>query len=186
MSMSKFNFDSVIGVVCVAGGLIGIGYAIGTHAKMNEMCEKLDTTMEDISDSVDVDIPQHLVDEAVERAVNKEVERAVRKATDRVIADTEKDISAKVNAAVKTKKDEIEDKVSKEIANRVSKIDEAELKKKAVARAEDQIAEKFNGQLDDILDNFNGELKQVAKIYRNINTTISGTANGPRMGCGYF
>lgn len=55
----------------------------------------------------------------------------------------------------------------------VAKIDEARLKREVVTKAKEQIAEKFDDKLDDILEEFNGNLQNVGKIYKSIAKSFS-------------
>jgi len=55
----------------------------------------------------------------------------------------------------------------------IAKIDEARLKREVVTKAKEQIAEKFDDKLDDILEEFNGNLQNVGKIYKSIAKSFS-------------
>ena len=50
------NKGNIFGLVGVLIGCIGIGYAIGTHQKMTKLCEKLDESIDELSESTPVEI----------------------------------------------------------------------------------------------------------------------------------
>lgn len=150
--MKDSNLELIVGIGVAIAGMIGIGYAIGTRSKMNTLCEKLDTSIDKLSDDIPVDIPEKLVSRAIENAVQREVAAAVKLATNEV----ERQYTA------------ISDGVTDEIAARVARIDEAKLRKEVVEKAKKQIADKFDDKLDDLLEEFNGNLQNVGKIYTSI------------------
>lgn len=166
--MKDSNLELIVGIGVVIAGMIGIGYAIGTRSKMNTLCEKLDTSIDKLSDDIPVDIPEKLVSRAIENAVQREVAAAVKLATNEVVAAAERDIRKEVCAEVERQYTAISDGVTDEIAARVARIDEAKLRKEVVEKAKKQIADKFDDKLDDLLEEFNGNLQNVRKIYTSI------------------
>ena len=60
--------NDVFGIVFGFTGLVAIGYAIGTHTKMAKISERLDQSINDLSDNMEFDIPEKLIDKAVEEA----------------------------------------------------------------------------------------------------------------------
>lgn len=73
--MSKH--DNFVGLLGVAFGLVGIGYAMGTHSKMAKISEKLDRSIDDLAGSTPIDIPSGMIERAVEKAVAAEAKQAV-------------------------------------------------------------------------------------------------------------
>ena len=61
-------FATLLGIA----GLVGIGYAIGTHTKMARISERLDRSINDLADNMEIDIPEKLIDKAVEEAAKNE------------------------------------------------------------------------------------------------------------------
>jgi len=171
--MKNSNLDLIVGIGVFVAGIFGVGYAIGTRSKVNRLCEKLDTSIDNLSDDIQVDIPDKMVQRAVEAAVKKEVAAAVKLATDEVIASAERDIRKEVTAEVERQYTTISDGVTTEIATRVARIDEGKLRKEVVEKAKEQIADKFDDKLDDLLDEFNGNLQNVGKIYKSIAKSFS-------------
>ena len=164
----RINADSFVGVgICILG-LVGVGYAIGVHSKMKVMCDRLDTSIDNLANNTEIDIPAKVIDQAVQKAVERESYSAVKRATEEVVADAKREIESRVGTAVKAQYDAISDGVADQIAKNVARIDESKLKKEGV-----QIAEKFDDKLDDLLEEFNGNLQNVGKIYKSIARSFS-------------
>lgn len=83
----RINADSFVGVgICILG-LVGVGYAIGVHSKMKVMCDRLDTSIDNLANNTEIDIPAKVIDQAVQKAVERESYSAVKRATEEVVAD---------------------------------------------------------------------------------------------------
>ncbi len=171
--MKNSSLDLVVGIGVFVAGIFGVGYAIGTRSKVNRLCEKLDTSINNLSEDIQVDIPDKMVERAVEATVKREAAIAVKKATEEVVAAAERDIRKEVNAEVERQYTSICDGVTDEIASRVARIDEARLRKEVVEKAKQQIADKFDDKMDDLLEEFNGNLQNVGKIYKSIAKSFS-------------
>jgi len=174
--MSKFNSLVVCGVGIA--GLIGIGYAIGTHTKMAKISDMLDRSIDDLARSTTVDIPEEMVKRGVERAVDMAADRAVQKATDEVVREVKIDIRKQVLAAVEQEYSKIKDTVLKEITDSASKIDVTRVRTDVESKAERAALEKFDSELDGILKKFNDNLENTSKIYKSIANSISKSNDG--------
>ena len=165
---NKFNSDALIGLVGVAAGLIGVGYAMGTHSKMAKISENLDRSIEDLASNTPVDIPQNMIERAVEKAVAYEVKQAVGKTTERVIVDVKRDIHKQVSDAVESEYKNIKDVVLEELTNEAATIDAKRVRADVEKAAKEKALEKFDDNLDDILKSFNDQLNNTSKIYTSI------------------
>lgn len=171
--MKNSNMDVIVGLGIFVAGMIGIGYTIGIRSKMNNLCEKLDTSIDSLSEDIPVNISEKMVSRAIDTAVQREVAAAVKLATNEVVAAAERSIRKEVSAEVERQYTSISDGVKDEIANRVARIDEAKLRKEVVEKAKKQIADKFDDKLDGLLEEFNGNLQNVGKIYTSIAKSFS-------------
>ena len=167
------DLDSIIGLGALAVGFIGIGYAIGAHKKMNDICDKIDKTIEEVSGDIKIDISETVVRKAVDKAVERDAEYEVKRATDQAVKDIEKDIKSQVQSAINSEYADLKKKVSDEMTEKVSKIDMSSLKADVREQAAEKILDKFDGNLDDILENFNNNLTSVQKIYSSIAKSMS-------------
>ena len=74
--MSKSYFDIAIGVVGLAASLLGIGYAIGQRKKLNDISEKIDRSVNELSSNINIDISEEVVNRAVTKAIERETSLA--------------------------------------------------------------------------------------------------------------
>ena len=148
------KFDGIVGLLGVTVGLIGVGYALGTHSKMAKISEKLDMSIEDLASQTPIDIPDSMIERAVEKAVAYEVKQAVGKATDAVIVDIKRDVNKQVSDAVESEYSNIKATVLKELTDEAAKIDVKRVRADVEKAAKEHALEKFDDKLDDIVDEF--------------------------------
>lgn len=148
------KYDGFVGLLGVTIGLVGIGYAVGTHTKMAQISENLDRSIEDLASKTPIDIPDSMIERAVEKAIAYEVKQAVGKATDTVIAEVKRDIHKQVGNAVEVEYSNIKTAVLKEITDEAAKIDVNRVRADVERAAKAHALEKFDDKLDDIVDEF--------------------------------
>lgn len=171
------KFDGIVGLLGVTAGLIGVGFALGTHSKMARISEKLDRSIEELANDMPVDIPDDMIERAVEKAVAAEVKQAVSKATDVVIVDVRRDIHKQVSDAVESEYSNIKGTVLEELTAEAAKIDVKRVRSDIERAAKERVMEKFDDDLDDILEKFNDQLENTSKIYSSIADTLSKVNN---------
>lgn len=169
--MSK-NFDALVGLIGVGVGLVGVGYALGTRSKMARISEKLDRSIEDLAGQIPVDIPKDIIERATEKAIACEVKGAVGKVTDAVTVDLKRDIHKKVTDAVESEYANVKESVLEELVSAASKINVKRVREDVENAAKKHALEKFDDNLDDILGNFNDQLKNTSRIYTSIADTM--------------
>lgn len=172
--------DNLVGLVGIALGLLGIGYAIGTRSKMAKISEKLDRSIDELANNATVDIPNDMIERAVEKAVAERARTSIGKATDTIVADVKKDIHKQVSDAVESEYSDIKSVVLKELTDEAAKIDAKRVRADVERAAKERALEKFDDNLDDILKNFNDQLKNTSKIYTSIADTMTGYKSGNR------
>lgn len=165
--------NDVFSIIFGIAGLVGIGYAIGTHTKMAKISERLDRSINDLADNVEFDIPEKLVDKAIEEAAKNEARRAVEIATRETVEQVKNDIHTKVQREVDKEYDNIKESVLKEIAVSASKIDASKVRKDVEEAAKKTALDKFDDNLDDILEKFNKDLENTSKIYGSIREALT-------------
>lgn len=182
--MSKSYFDIAIGVVGLAASVFGVGYAIGQRKKLNDISEKIDRSVKELSSNIDVDISEAVVNRAVTKAIERETELAANRATTNVVNAIESDISSQVRKAVNETYQDIKKSVVEETAKKVEKIDISALKKEVVEKAKEAAADKFDDSLDEVLSDFKDNLGNVAKIYQSIANAFP-SSNGTSKGISF-
>ena len=166
------KFDNMVGLFGAAIGLIGVGYALGTHSKMAKISEKLDISIEDLAGKIPVDIPESMIERATEKAIAYEVKQAVNKTTDVVLKEVKHDIHKQVSDAVESEYSDIKSIVLEEVTNEAAKIDVKRVRADVEKAAKEAVLEKLDDNMDDILENFNDQLKNTSRIYSSIADTM--------------
>lgn len=152
------KYDGFVGLLGVTVGLIGIGYAWGTHNKMSKISEKLDRSIDELTSNSPIDIPDSMIKLAVEKAVALEAKQAVGKATDAAVADIKRDIHRQVSNVVESEYSNIKSTVLKEITDEAAKIDTRRVRADVEKAAKEHALEKFDDKLDDIVEEFKDKL----------------------------
>ena len=156
----------VVGLtVAVVGGII--------VSKTNKLSNTFDRSVKDLEKTAENDIAEKLIGTAVENAARRKVNDYVDRVGDSVMADGKQKISDEVRKAVANAKQEIADKVTERIGAEAAMIDMDDLKKSARAKAEAKIVDKFDGNLDDLLEKFGDNLSNVKRIYSSIADAMS-------------
>lgn len=171
-SMNRNSYD-ITNILFGIAGLVGIGYAIGTHTKLAKISERLDRGIDELANDTEIDIPEELVDKAIDKAVQIEVKRAVEKAAGDTVAAVKRDIHAQVKSTIDNEYDALKDSVLKEITNEAAKIDAVRVRKSVEEAAKKAALEKFDDNLDDILEKFNNDLDNTSRIYSSIRDTLT-------------
>jgi hypothetical protein len=120
-----------------------------------------------------VDVPDELVDLAVKRAVDRETNLVVRRATCDIVDSTKRDIQKEVKSSVENVYSDIRASVSKEISYQVANLDINKMKSEVKEKAKELVLEKFDGNLNSLLEDFNQSLSNVSKIYESIAESMS-------------
>ena len=165
--------NDIINTVIGIAGLVGIGYALCARTKLAKVSERLDTSIDRLTDDMEFDIPVELVNKAIETAVKDETQKAVTKATNAAIDSLKTEIRTKVSIAINSEYDSLKDTVLKEITAQSSKIDVNRVRRSIEEAAKEAALEKFDDNLDDILEKFNDNLTNTSKIYSSIREAIT-------------
>ena len=163
----------MLGLIAFGGSIIALGYSMILHKKLKDTQDLVESTVDNIAEDLEIDIPQKLVDEAIKKAVTREVSKFVRQAADEAVRDVRRDILVEVTTLVAASVGETKKAVSTEIIKQVSNINIQDLKNEVKELAKDKILEKFDGNLDSLLSDFNQNLNNVSKIYKSIAENMS-------------
>lgn len=167
--LARDGFKIALGIGAVAAG-IGVVYCVG---KVNAMDKLLDGSIKDLSKRTPVNVSDSLVRAATERAVEKAVASASSSVSAEVRDDMSRQIRLSVADSVKNMYGTIKDQVSKEVANKVARLDISDLREQVKDMAKDEIIDRMNLDMDDVLADYNRQLESVGKIYSSIAETFS-------------
>lgn len=160
--------SEVLQLGAIAGFIGTIIYAIDTTSKLRRVSDKLDLTVRELAHTDQIDIPERMVNAAIEKAVDREVANQVKGACTQAVNGVRKDIRSSVERAVSDEYEDMKGQVAKEISKQIRDIDISAVKRQVIAEAKDTAAQKFKSDLDDILEKHNEELESVTRIYDSI------------------
>lgn len=158
--------DIIMGIGLPVLGAIGIGYGVGSRRKTKNVEEKLNKAIRDLSDDIEIDISDKIVNAAIERAVDREVSFAVKRAANDIVR-------TEVNKSVSEERDYIKNEVLEQTKKAAAAIDVAKLQNEVRVAAKEKVLSKFDDDMNDILEKYNRDLDNVSKIYSSIAKTIA-------------
>ena len=149
------------------------------------VASKIAKKIDDDSLTLSEKIPVAIEDEIIKNAVNERVEREVKKKVSSASEDVYKEVHGEIRDAVlkevANEKKNIADNVKSEIEKKINGIDIDDLRREVISKAKDKVAEKFDGDLNGILDRYNSDLSNISKIYSSIASSIGGNTGGIKI-----
>lgn len=158
--MSNYNFSNGIGALGIIMGIGGLIFAGWQAKKQNELEEKIGIAMKDLENKTPVEIKDEMVNKAIRNAVDREVKIAVNDTVKTVKNDIHKEVETEVRKEVTASFQTIKAETAEKISNQVALIDEGALKAEVTRKAEDKILKKFDGSLDNVLNEARDECKR--------------------------
>jgi hypothetical protein len=155
-------------IATIVTSALAVCYAGYVHLKVNKTNRIINASIDDISKDIAVDISDEIVDKAVTKAVNREVDKVVTRVSRGVTTYIQHDIHNQVKDSINESYSNIRESVSSEVARKVANLDMEVLKREVKEKARQLVVEKFNENLDSLLQDFNNNLTNVSKIYSSI------------------
>lgn len=172
MSINLETVGKVISVVAAVGGAV---VAVISQKQLKETADLIGESVEGLKDLTKDDIQDEVIEAAIRSAAEEKVAIIAGHVYETVKSETLLRTRGKVQEMTETLYASISDEVTKQIASEVAKIDQVKLKKDVEAKAKAMIVSKFDGQLNDLLTEYNRNLENVGKIYQSIANKLDGT-----------
>lgn len=147
-------------------------YAFDTTRKLKTISDRLNTTVKDLVDGIDINISEKLVNDAVEREVKKEVKYCVEKAANKAAGDIVSGYKSDIRDVVEDEFKKQKNDVAKALKAKIDDIDIRELKREVVREAKDATAAKLKKDLEDISDKYTEQIESMTNIYSTIASKI--------------
>jgi uncharacterized membrane protein YheB (UPF0754 family) len=160
------------GILGLLAGAAGIVVSIFAYKRLEDIGDKVDMSIKDLSAKTTVDIGNAVVDKAVQKAVNREVGLAVASAANKAARTVADDMESKIRKQVNASYSDIERSVSKEISRQVENLNIDKIKRDVTEKAKEAVLEKLDGSLDDLVDGFSENLETISKIYKAIGNSV--------------
>lgn len=169
--------NEIMGYI-LAGGVVLVGFAIyKKHSKMAQLATKMEKTLNEMADKIELGDTSSLVKDAVDRVVSSKVSSVISKA----VCDTENsirnDIAKQVQGAIDLSYNDIRTSVEQELSKRIGQLNIESVRREVIDKAKETAAEKFKEDLDIVLAKYNSELENISQIYSSIAKTMNPAAN---------
>lgn len=169
------NTNTLLGIG-IGFGAIGMIFGFVSMHRVDKITRKLGVAIDDMADSVEIDIPDSMIQEATDKAVDHAVSRAAADVAKQISREFDGEIRSEVRKSVANEKSMVREKVKEQIEKEIGYIDIEDAKAEVIQRAKSQAAERFKSDLDAILANHNKELDNISTIYSSIANTMKGAA----------
>ena len=174
--------SDVYAVVGVLFGLAATAYAAWQTRKMEKLAKKMNRAVDMIDSSTEVELSEELVNTAVQNAVDREARSAVTKSTDEAMRTVKEELNKEIHKAVYQYYDEIKPEIRSKIDEKIGDIDISEARREVIAKAKERVSEKFEQDLDGLLNKHNDNLDKVTKIYSSISDLMKTGSFGRNTG----
>lgn len=114
-----------------------------------------------------VDIPEEIINAAIDRHVNHIVNGKARVAVDRISAELEEDIKTKISKEVNAQYDDIRGRVKEEARAKIGKIDVYDIKKTLMSEFKAEMRSSFTNHLNDILNDAQRRVDDYVNDFEN-------------------
>lgn len=114
-----------------------------------------------------VDIPEEIINAAIDRHVNRIVNGKARVAVDRISAELEEDIKTKISKEVNAQYDDIRGLVKEEARAKIGKIDVYDIKKVLMSEFKAEMRSSFTNQLNSILNDAQRRVDEYVNDFEN-------------------
>lgn len=165
--------NEILGKIGIAFGIGALVYSVYNDIRISRIAKNINVSVKELSNRTNVYATDAMIEKAVEKAVERTTSRVAIDVKHRVEKKIETDVHNQVKDAMDGLYSDFKNSVSAEMVKQASAINMRELKAEVVEKAKAAAVEKFNDNLDDILDKFNSELDNVSKIYSSIADKIA-------------
>ena len=148
-----------------------VGTAIYAHVnakRLKRLSDKFSVAVDHIVDETDIQIPQEIVDkamnEAVKRAAKNQVEISAIEVTSRIKSDMSVHLREKIEDCTKNLEDDIKAEYRKQIKN----LDMDDIRSEVVAEVREKAMKMIKSNMDDIIEKHNDELDATARVYESL------------------
>lgn len=125
--------EKIMTVVAIGMTVLGLGeaYAIYKVSKTSKEVQAFNAAVDEVSQNIDVDIPDKVVEAAMAKAADREAVKAAKETKDEACSIIKKS----VDKVIADEKDRIAVQVEDELATKISLVDISDIKSRVVAKA---------------------------------------------------
>lgn len=166
------NFKLLINLSAVAAGVIAsIVYSNNRARKTEErFLRAVDDAAEKLSGEIEVDIPEDMVNRALQIAIVRDSEKFVKQAVTAIQKETTNNLETEIKTEVNKAYSDVKSQIREKLNAAVGKVDISEVRKEVVADAKYEAAKRLRSDMDDILNDYK---KSVEKAKEELEDTLS-------------
>lgn len=168
----QLNKNDILAGLIISGFAATIIYAIDCANKMRTISNRLNMTVKDLVDGVNINVSETLINESVEKEVKKEVKYQVEKAANKAAADIVSSYKSEIINVVEEEFENQKDEVGRSLRKKIEDIDLRELKREVVREAKEDCARKLKKDLEEISDKYTEQIDSMTSIYSTIASKI--------------
>ena len=173
------KLETVGKIMSVVAAVGGAALAILSEVQIRKTAKLIDEAVTNLEEADTIKIEEDLVKKAINRAVDNKVEvlsgGIYMNVHDKMLRQVDSKVESMVNGLYSAAEEEVTNKMAEEVA----KIDQERLKKDVTERAKKIMLQKFDGQLDGLLEEANAYLGNVGKIYSSIAKKMEENSSAP-------
>ena len=166
------NLKLLINLSAVAAGVIASIVYSNNRAKKTEerFLRAVDDAAEKLSGEIEVDIPEEMVNRALQIAIVRDSEKFVKQAVTAIQKETTNNLETEIKTEVNKAYSDVKSQIREKLNAAVGKVDISEVRKEVVADAKYEAAKRLRSDMDDILNDYK---KSVEKAKEELEDTLS-------------
>lgn len=147
------------------------GTAIYAHAnakRLKRLSDKFGIAIDHIVDETDIQIPQEIVDRAMNEAVKKAAKSQVEVSAVTISAAIQNDMKRTLREKVEDCTRNLEDDIKAEYRKQIKNLDMEDIRTEVVAEVREKAMKMIKSNMDDIIEKHNDELDATARVYESL------------------
>lgn len=165
------NYNSIIKKGCIVTALVAVGYAFYISCKADSVMRKYNSAVEKAADELSLskeDISDELKTQAVQEAVEKVANDVTRSLSYDIKREAKSLINGHVETLVKEESEPIKKEIRKKLEREVNSINLEDIKDDIISKAAYNAEEKFENELDGIIQKHTDKLEEMTRVYTSI------------------
>ena len=144
------------------------GAAVYSAVKAKKLEEKLNETTDVVAGGIDIKLPEDILKAAVDKSVDRTVEEYAKSVSADLRSTMSETIKKDVNAVVGMEFEKVRPQVKEQLSKRIGSLNITSIKEDLIEEAKKAAKEKFESDLDKVLEDYSDNLANVSKIYQSI------------------
>lgn len=148
-----------------------VGTAIYAHInakRLKRLSDKFGIAIDHIVDETDIQIPQEIMDRAMNEAVKKAAKSQVEVSAVTISAGIQNDMKRSLREKVESCTKNLEDDIKAEYRKQIKNLDLDDIRSEVVAEVREKALKMIKSNMDDIIEKHNDELDATARVYESL------------------